>query len=415
MKISRQRYLARQGVAGSWHISGAAGKEYTAAVVIPACDEEDWLFRTLGSLAENSPEFLQQTLILVVLNHSQQASREVCAANLRTLARLQSDPLQSRLRLAWIDAVSVGLELPVGGAGAARRLGLDRALERLANVGDPLLICLDADTLVEANYLECMQRHFASSEAGGAVVPFAHQAAESPQLQAAIDRYELFLRSYVLGLQLAGSPYAFHTIGSTIACRATAYISSGGMSQRPAGEDFYFLQNLARTVGVASIRGTCVYPAARVSDRVPFGTGPTISRLLADPEGQLFYPLDAFLILGKFLQRASGWTAGGEALQELADQLQPVLGQFMREQKLTVVIDRLRRNNPTQKQFVRAFHGWFDGLKSLRLLRRLCDGSPYRTATAEEVVPGLLYRAGLAAGADIQRMLETLRSDQNNG
>ena len=415
MLTARQRYLLRQGVAGPWRIEGAEGKGCTSVVVIPACDEEAWLFRTLASLGENSSESLRQTLILVVLNHTQQTSAEVRAANLRTLARLQTDPLNSKLRLAWIDAVNIGLELPVGGAGAARRLGFDRALECLCHDGDFVLISLDADTLVKTNYIECLLQHFANNKAGGAVVPFEHQAAETPQLQAAIDRYELFLRSYVIGLQLAGSPYAFHTIGSAMACRASAYICSGGMPQRAAGEDFYFLQNLARTVGVEPVRGTCVYPAARTSARVPFGTGPTLNRLLTDPESQLFYPLDAFLLLGEFLQQVIGWTATGEALQQQADRLQPVLGQFLREQKLAVVVDRLRHNSSTQSHFVRAFHGWFDGLKSQRLLRRLCADSPFCMQVAEKAVPAILNRAGLAGETGLTRMLEITRFEQNEG
>ena len=414
MKSARQRYLDRKGVVGPWEMAGAAGDQYSAAVVIPACDEEKWLFRTLASLAENSSEALQRTLILVVLNQTAQASAAVTASNRRTLQKLKNDPLNSMLQLAWIDAVSAGLEMPVGGAGAARRLGLDRVLDRLDQTIDPILICLDADTLVEPNYLQVLQQHFANSPAGGAVVSFAHQQAESPQLQAAIDRYELFLRSYVLGLQLAGSPYAFHSIGSTMSCRLSAYVGAGGMSQRPAGEDFYFLQNLARTVGVESVRGTCVYPAARISDRVPFGTGPALSRLLTDPDGQLFYPLGAFLLLGQFLQRSTHAPLRGQELQAQADLLQPVLGQFLREQKLATVIDRLQKNHPTQSQFVRAFHGWFDGLKSLRLLRRLCAGTPFAMETAEESLPKLLQQSRLAEGKSLVRMLEILRISQNN-
>jgi hypothetical protein len=415
MISTRQRYLDRKAVTGPWQIDGAAGKDYTAVVVIPACDEEAWLFLTLASLAENPVESLTKTLILVVINQSTQASAAVCAANRRMLQRLQADPLRQSLQLAWVDATSPGLELPVGGAGAARRLGLDLALARLSPDGDPIMICLDADTLVESNYIASLQQHFSESKAGGAVLAFAHQAAESEELQAAIDRYELFLRSYVLGMQLAGSPYAFHSIGSTMACRATSYVGVAGMSQRPAGEDFYFLQKLAKSFGVESVRGTCVYPAARVSGRVPFGTGPTLERLLIEPDGQLFYPLAAFLLLGDFLKLATAEPLGGAALQVETDRLQPVLGQFLREQKLTTVVDRLRQNNLNQDQFVRAFHVWFDGLKSLRLLRRLCTGSPFIMAAGEETVPALLHQGGLEGGVSVVQMLELLRIRQNNG
>ena len=246
-------------------------------------------------------------------------------------------------------------------------------------------------------------------------MPFAHQAAASPQLQAAIDRYELFLRSYLLGLRLAGSPYAFATIGSAMACRASAYVRCGGMPQRAAGEDFYFLQNLAKTGGVAPVLGTCVYPAARLSSRVPFGTGPTLVRLQADADDLLFYPLDAFLLLAVLLKTATTWRGDGEALQQQFDQLQPDLGRFLSEQKLAAVFERLRLNHPDPDQFARAFHGWFDGLKSLRLLRRLCDGSPFFMATAEQAVPQLLDYVGLSSEHSLAGMLKTLRIDQNRG
>ena len=414
MSFARQRYLDRKAVTGPWQIAGAIGKEYAAAVVIPACDEEEWLFRTLASLANNPPEYLMRTLILVVLNQSAQTSSMVSAANRRTLHKLETSPLNEALQLAWIDAVSPGMELPAGGAGAARRLGLDRALEHLDHSVDPLLICLDADTLVELNYLASLRQHFNKSRMGGAVIPFAHQSAQTPQLQAAIDRYELFLRSYVMGLKLAGSPYAFHSIGSAMACRASAYVGAGGMSQRAAGEDFYFLQNLAKTSGVESLHGTCVYPSARVSDRVPFGTGPALGRLLDDPDGQLFYPHAAFVLLGEFLNLATTGQQAGEELQSQADRLQPVLGQFLQEQKLATVVDRLRQNNRDQGRFVRAFHVWFDGLKSLRLLRRLCDGAPFAMASAEQAVPTLMRQGGVAGEVGLVEMLERIRISQNN-
>lgn len=415
MMTARQRYLERRGVAGPWTVDGEGGDHFTAAVVIPACDEEEWLFHTLTSLAGNPIKELRQTLVLVVINHAVEAAETVRAANLRTLKRLQSEPHPPELRLAWIDAASRGRELPTGGAGAARRLGLDRTLERLTVCEDPILICLDADTLVDSNYLQAIQHHFSISRAGGAVLPFSHQAAATPGLQAAIDRYELFLRSYRLGLQLAGSPYAFHTIGSAMACRASAYVQADGMPQRPAGEDFYFLQHLAKTSGVAQVHGACVYPSARISNRVPFGTGPTLDRLAGDPQDLLFYPDEAFLLLGQFLQLATGEPISGAELQRRINRLQPQAGTFFCDQKLAVVIDRLRRNSRGEEGFNRAFHAWFDGLKTLRLLRAICNGSPFFMQTAEEAVPPLLSRAGLTSDRNLPTMLETLKIRQNEG
>jgi hypothetical protein len=54
------------------------------------------------------------------------------------------------------------------------------------------------------------------------VIPFCHQQGDTPEEDQAIRRYELFLRAYVLGLARAGSPCAFHTVGSAMACTAEA-------------------------------------------------------------------------------------------------------------------------------------------------------------------------------------------------
>ena len=64
------------------------------------------------------------------------------------------------------------------------------------------------------------------------------------------------------------------TIGSAFAVTANAYIKRGGMTRSQAGEDFYFLQTLAQIGTVGEITTTKVYPSARLSDRIPFGTGP---------------------------------------------------------------------------------------------------------------------------------------------
>jgi len=52
-----------------------------------------------------------------------------------------------------------------------------------------------------------------------------------------------------------------------IACTAQAYIAVGGMVRRQAGEDFYFLQKLAKRGPIHEIADTTVRPSPRRSDR----------------------------------------------------------------------------------------------------------------------------------------------------
>ncbi len=278
--------------------------------MIPALAEETSLYSTLDSLAANPPEILTRFLAVVVVNHPIDAGDTIKEENRRTLCRLPG--AAAGLPLAWVDAASPGRELPVGeGVGLARKLGFDLVLERLAwGSAPPLLIALDADTLVRPDYLAAIEDHFRRVPEGGAIVPFCHQRGETPEQDRAIAHYELFLRSYALGLALAGSPYAFPTVGSAMACRADAYLQAGGMNRRAAGEDFYFLQQLVKTAGVAPLRGTVVRPSARSSRRTPFGTGRSVARLLAGGQGLDFHQADSFRLLGGWLALAdAAWQA----------------------------------------------------------------------------------------------------------
>ncbi len=80
----------------------------------------------------------------------------------------------SELRVAFIDASSPGLEIPDrdGGVGTARKIGMDAALGIIGTgaTGGGVICCLDADTLVEENYLSAVRTYFAETENPAAVV-----------------------------------------------------------------------------------------------------------------------------------------------------------------------------------------------------------------------------------------------------
>ena len=110
------------------------------------------------------------------------------------------------------------------------------------------------------------------------------------------------LAAGVTGLAHAGSRWAFHTIGSLISVTCPAYAAVRGFPRRQAGEDFYFLQELAKTGGVSRIDSTTVHPSARSSDRVPFGTGATVGRHLSGTEdGLAVYHPDVYKITSDFV------------------------------------------------------------------------------------------------------------------
>lgn len=407
------RYLQNRGIKGPWQMSGNDHSDFAGTIVIPALAEAEYIENTIISIAQNPPEVLENFLILVVVNHRPSAPLEVKKNNLKTLRMLEGKKKSWKyLSLAWVDAASSGRELPEhGGVGLARKIGFDLALERLNYEGcSPLLISLDADTLVRSDYLPVLVRHFQKNAGGGAIIPFCHQNGATAEEDSAIKKYELFLRAYVLGLKLAGSPYAFHTIGSAMACPAADYVRAGGMNTRTAAEDFYFLQQLAKTSGITQVKGTIVYPAARASWRVPFGTGQSILKILISPfEGIKFYQTACFQLLKNWLDLVSQHLyATTEKLSKLAEEISPSLVEFLSKIHFQDVWAKLQKNYPSPKQLNSAFHIWFDALKTLQLIHHLSAG-PFPKTEPEEALPSLWQWAGLISPATRGGHLSLLR------
>ena len=96
------------------------------------------------------------------------------------------------------------------------------------------------------------------SEASAVSLPFTHRATEDPALSHATLIYELTMHHYVLHLQAIGSPYAFHTLGSSCVIHSHAYAAVRGMPLRNAAEDFYLLNKLAKVGPVHCARGAGV-------------------------------------------------------------------------------------------------------------------------------------------------------------
>lgn len=412
--VAVHSYLQKRAVRGPWRIEGHPPRDCRGAVVIPALAESERLFATLASLQANPPELLERFLVLVVVNHRQDAAAGDKADNHRTLRQL-AERGAGFPGLAWVDAAGEGLELPAkgGGVGLARKIGLDLALPCLDWRADPLLTCLDADTLVRADYLPAVCGHFAPGVSGAAVVPFCHPPVADEAGQRAMVAYELFLRAHVLGLELAGSPYAFHTVGSTMACRALDYVRAGGMNRRQAGEDFYFLQQVAKIAGVRRVKGTVVYPSARASDRTPFGTGRSVAQLAGEGcPAKLYYDPRCYAVLGRWLQlMAEAGSLDGAQLLERAAAIDPALEEFLVREGLPAVLPGLRRNHGDSQRLLAALHGWFDGLKTVRLVHHLTDRRwPRQVAT--EALPPLLLLAGLEAENHPETQLRLLRGRQ---
>ena len=370
-------------------------------VIIPVLAEKSSLLATLSSLGRNADAELRRTLILCVVNNRCRplTSLKDIGDNHDTIRYLQAlvwgqpdyIPLDEEaaayfsnlqrmpLRLAYIDAATTGWEMPAkaGGVGTARKIGMDAALSlfdyRLA--GEKLLICLDADTLVAGNYLAAIRDYFHQEQAAAAVVNYVHQIPDHHACRLAILNYDVFLRYYVLGLHYAGSPYAFHSLGSTMICTVNGYIAVGGMNKREAAEDFYFLNKLAKYDKIGRVTATTVYPSARLSRRVPFGTGRRVARFLEGQEKEWrLYDPHIFAVIKKWLQvMETAPERSEEEIMTAARIIDPLLELFLKHNNFSSTWASVRKNVKQPGGLRRHFHCWFDGFKTMKLVHFLTE------------------------------------------
>jgi glycosyltransferase involved in cell wall biosynthesis len=388
-------YLRRYSVGEKWKVIANKTENVSLVVVIPAYAEKEMLFSTLASLGRNNLSALESALVLCVVNNKNNSPAAVIENNQQTIGYLdhlvkkkslsacQSDgdmhPLLTEIadagmKLGYIDASSNGFEIAPdnGGVGTARKIGMDSALRLLKeqSVSNSVIVSLDADTLVQDNYLDVLRNYFAP-DIKTAIVAYEHQMPADDLHRAAIFCYEIFLRYWVLGLRYAQSPWAFHSIGSTISVSARAYLEVRGMNKKEAGEDFYFLNKLAKVGKIDYIKETCVFPSSRPSFRVPFGTGKRIERFLTgkpEEEYRLYDPR-IFSVLADWLAlMQSCYFLGGEDILEKAGMIHGALKSFLEENKFDVVWAKIRRVAKNEKTLANHFHDWFDGFKTLKLI-----------------------------------------------
>lgn len=364
-----EKYLRKFGAAVDRRLEPEPEFARGAAVVIPAYGELEYLPDTLDSIAANPPNDLERTLVVVVVNNPVGGGDPAKhAENQAVIRNSRGDWSNSwpRLNLSWIDATAgIG-----GGVGMARKIGMDAVLPYLKWNDESSLFCLDADTLVPAKYFSSARDAMRLNPGAVAgVFEFRHRRTGDARWDEAIGVYEEYLRYYVDCLRGAGSPYAYHAIGSTICCRAEAYIRSGGMRVREGGEDFYFLQALRKMGGVIDIPAV-VEPSARPSDRVPFGTGPRI-REIAAGKSRIFHNPAVFAELKAALTVVEkiDWRGFTTLADDYGKLFPAVFAEFCLAAgfagKWRKIVDNIPKNAAAAKK---AFHEWLDAFRTLKFV-----------------------------------------------
>jgi hypothetical protein len=408
-----EKYLRLYAEAEIAALAGLSVQEaWQHVMVIPACNEDPGLLRT-------PPACEGRSLMILVVNESSEASAAVSSKNKALASAVfeqfeliwQSAPVFTGFALSLfrdfhaardillVDRFSPGHQLPLkGGVGHARKIGVDLASKLIhdGHIRSPWIHCTDADVRLPVTY-------FSSSDDPGRpadgiavlVYPFHHcddvSKADSLEVVLATRLYELSLRYYVAGMKLADSPYAFHTIGSTMAVNALHYAKVRGFPRREAGEDFYLLNKLAKLGDVIELveGASCeaIDIEARRSDRVPFGTGAAVNKItgLESPLSDYrFYDPIVFELLACWLKAYPViWEFPSRQLancifphistESNLDEDQQSLLQGLSGIGVARALEHAFRQSKDLNQFCRQMNTWFDAFRTLKLIHALRD------------------------------------------
>jgi hypothetical protein len=341
-------------------------------VMIPCLNEPE-IFRTLESLWSCEP-IRSYCEVIAVVNESENSTQAVKSFNQETYIKLFDwKKVNDRENLILHPIYKRSVNAKHAGAGMARKIGMDEVVRRFNALNRPegVIISTDADCLFSPNYLQRIESVFAKDKSCFATtLNFKHRVDEmaDPKQRLGIQLYEDYLHYYKKALDFAGFPDSIYTIGSAFAVRAEAYVKQGGMNRRQAGEDFYFLNKLTKLGKIIEINDAFVYPSARVSDRVPFGTGAAMTKWMnEDGDLTVTYNFAAFLDLKVLFDQVDS------LFRNIADDgfttsLPASVQEYLRTLEFSVKLKEINQNSSSLLSFRKRFFQFFDGFLILRFL-----------------------------------------------
>lgn len=344
-------------------------------VVIPSFNEPN-LKKSLESIANcKLPNCSVE--VIVVVNYPIGSSSEIienaisCVNLISEMDRLVNNP-----NLRFYSILASDLPIKQAGVGLARKTGMDEASWRLYCLNNPkgVIACYDADSNCMDNYLIELEKLWANSPKTNACSIRYEHPTHGDEFESSIykgiTQYELHLRYYNQASRFINFPFAYHTIGSSMACCAESYVKFGGMNRHKAGEDFYFLQKIIPHGNFAELNSTCIFPSPRPSNRVPFGTGRAMLKYQQGSEEDILtYDFNSWLTLVPLFSGVEFiFSANSNELNTWTNNLHPALKQFLLNYDFNLKIDEIKSNTSSLESFRKRFFFWFDAFMLLKYL-----------------------------------------------
>lgn len=362
---------------------------YKAVVVIPAYKESTaFLQRFLQQFRE------QSVLLIVVVNQPDTDNDTIPQSALCEFIASVTECRWQHENIAWhhqlsgnigilrVERFSLERRIPAKqGVGLARKIGADIACYLISKqqIDCPWIGSTDADAILPQDYFAHINNKRLSGTKA-ATFRFSHIVNGDSSIHSATRLYEQWLHYYKKGLAWAGSPYAFYTIGSCLAFDYQGYCQVRGFPKRAGGEDFYLLNKMAKLTPIVEL-DAYIQLQSRVSDRVPFGTGPAVQKLIeqqSDEAQYLVYHPQVFVQLKLLLQSFNTLyeSCSYEPLPNWINELSQASRNVLIQSGFEQAVLKIKGNCKSEHQFLQQIHGWFDGFRTLKYIHALENDFP---------------------------------------
>ena len=367
MKMNIPKYLQKKQIQGPWNFNIFPNKEkYELIITIPSYSEYNYLPKTLESINEQNYSNLKNVLVVVIVNNSTNVSKNIFDNNKKTLNLLNT--FIANFELRYIDASSYNLSFSAekAGVGFSRKLMIDLCLPFCNE--KTIICCTDADTILHPDYIYKIHNYFNHKKTYAVSIGFKHQNGKTSKEQTAINQYENYLYNTAKKIKACGLPYGYVSIGSAMAFSIEAYISIGGMNTKKATEDFYFLQEIAKTWHVDIINDVLVFPSSRISNRVHLGTGYNINKIINGTKSFGYSNL-SFTILKKFVYIIKNNQNHIDDIINKVQSLDNKIYEFLSKKDFKKIL--IKNSTQNVVQFETQILKWFDALKVMQLLKHI--------------------------------------------